>query len=123
MSGAEDRARRTLTEAPADLLVDRLATDLERSYGITDVELLQVDYRLSALLPLTEGEPVTGPGHPAWRCFDHQEPILADRTGYFPVSMRGNGVGSCGSPRSPRTGPPGTSCSGSPPPSATNWWR
>ncbi|MGW1059243.1 PP2C family protein-serine/threonine phosphatase [Micromonospora rubida] len=89
MSGAEDRARRTLTEAPADLLVGRLAPDLERSYGITDVELLQVDYRLSALLPLTEGEPVTGPGHPAWRCFDHQEPILADRTGYLPVSMRG----------------------------------
>lgn len=90
MRGAEDRARRTLTEAPADLLVDRLAGELLRSYGITEVELFQVDYRLSALLPLTEGEPIEGPGHPAWRCFDHQEPIVTERTGYFPVSMRGD---------------------------------
>ncbi|WP_320067613.1 PP2C family protein-serine/threonine phosphatase [Micromonospora sp. RTGN7] len=89
MIGAEDRARRTLTEAPADLLVDRLAAELERSYGITDVELFQVDYRLSGLLPLTEGEALTGAGHPAWRCFDHQEPVLAGRVGYVPVSMRG----------------------------------
>ncbi|GAA2700274.1 PP2C family protein-serine/threonine phosphatase [Micromonospora olivasterospora] len=89
MSGAEDRARRALTDAPADLLVDRVAGELERSYGITDVELFQVDYRLSALLPLGPGEPIAEPGHPAWRCFDHQEPILAGDAGYLPVGMRG----------------------------------
>ncbi|MGC4807150.1 PP2C family protein-serine/threonine phosphatase [Micromonospora sp. DT233] len=93
MSGAADRARRTLTEAPADLLVDRLAAELERSYGITEAELFQVDYRLSGLLPLTEGEALTEAGHPAWRCFDHQEPIVVDRVGYLPVSMRGERQG------------------------------
>ncbi|MFC4146962.1 PP2C family protein-serine/threonine phosphatase [Micromonospora mangrovi] len=89
MSGPDDRARRTLTEAPADLLLDRLAAELARSYGITEAELYQVDYRLSVLLPLSGGEPISGPGHPAWRCFDHQEPILNDGTGWFPVGMRG----------------------------------
>ncbi|MFR9775183.1 PP2C family protein-serine/threonine phosphatase [Micromonospora sp. MS34] len=89
MSGPEDRARRTLTEAPADLLLDRLGVDLEQSYGITHTELYQVDYRLSGLLPLGDGEPITAPGHPAWRCFDHQEPVVADGAGWFPVGMRG----------------------------------
>ena len=72
MSGPVDRARRCLTEAPADRLVGRLGEYWPESYGITDVELFQVDYRLSALLPLGDGEPITSPGHPAWRCFDHQ---------------------------------------------------
>ncbi|MFG1951066.1 PP2C family protein-serine/threonine phosphatase [Micromonospora sp. NPDC048830] len=89
MSGVEDRVRRALADAPADLLVDHVTAELEASYAITDVELLQVDYRLSALLPLTEGEPVTDPGHPAWRCFDHQEPVVAGDAGYLPVGMRG----------------------------------
>jgi serine phosphatase RsbU (regulator of sigma subunit) len=88
MSEPVNQARRALNEAPADLLLDRIA-DVLASYGITRVELLQVDYRMSALLPLADGEPVTGPGHPAWRCFDHQTPIVADGTGYLPVSMRG----------------------------------
>ncbi|MCM0676357.1 serine/threonine-protein phosphatase [Micromonospora phytophila] len=89
MSEPVNRARRTLNQAPADLLVDRIADVLAATYRITRVELLQVDYRLSTLLPLTEGEPITGPGHPAWRCFDHQTPIVTDGTGYLPVSMRG----------------------------------
>lgn len=89
MSGPEDRARRSLTEAPTDQLVDRLAAELERSYGITRTELYQVDYRLAALLPLGGGEPIVTPGHPAWRCFDHQEPIVSEGTGWFPVGMRG----------------------------------
>ncbi|MFI9640987.1 PP2C family protein-serine/threonine phosphatase [Micromonospora sp. NPDC051925] len=89
MSGPEDRARRVLTEAPADLLLDRLAAELARAYRITEVELFQVDYRLSVLLPLGGGEPLTGPGHPAWRCFDHQQPLRADGVGWFPVGMRG----------------------------------
>ncbi|MFU8873467.1 PP2C family protein-serine/threonine phosphatase [Micromonospora sp. SL4-19] len=89
MSGPEDRARRTLADAPADLLLDRLAAELAQSCGITSAELYQVDYRLAGLLPLGGGEPITGPGHPAWRCFDHQEPVVSDGTGWFPVGMRG----------------------------------
>ncbi|QDY10282.1 serine/threonine-protein phosphatase [Micromonospora sp. HM134] len=88
-SGPECRARRVLTESPADLLLERLADELGRSYRITDVELFQVDYRLSVLLPLGGGDPLTGPGHPAWRCYDHQQPVLADGIGWFPVGMRG----------------------------------
>ncbi|MEU2615253.1 PP2C family protein-serine/threonine phosphatase [Micromonospora sp. NPDC007271] len=89
MGGPEDRARRTLTEAPADLLLDRLAAELERSYAITGAELYQVDYRLAALLPLGGGEAITAPGHPAWRCFDHQDPVGSDDAAWFPVGMRG----------------------------------
>jgi hypothetical protein len=89
MSGPVDRARRSLTEASTDQLVDRLATELERSYGITRTEMYQVDYRLAALLPLSGGEPIVTPGHPAWRSFDHQEPVVSEGTGWFPVGMRG----------------------------------
>ncbi|MEU4369789.1 PP2C family protein-serine/threonine phosphatase [Micromonospora chersina] len=89
MSGPVDRARRSLTEAPTDQLVDRLAAELAQSYGITGTELYQVDYRLAALLPLSGGEPIVTPGHPAWRCFDHQQPIVSEGTGWFPVGMRG----------------------------------
>ncbi len=89
MTEPVDQARTALIGAPADLLVRRIAGLLAREYGITDTELLQVDYRLAALLPLTDGEEVTAPGHPAWRCFDHQTPTYADGTGYLPVSMRG----------------------------------
>ncbi|WP_420118417.1 PP2C family protein-serine/threonine phosphatase [Micromonospora sp.] len=88
-SGAECRVRRVLTESPADLLLARLADELGQTYRITDVELFQVDYRLSVLLPLGGGDPLTGPGHPAWRCYDHQQPVLADGIGWFPVGMRG----------------------------------
>ncbi|WBB66764.1 PP2C family protein-serine/threonine phosphatase [Micromonospora sp. WMMD812] len=89
MSEPVNRARRSLNGAPADLLVERIADVLARSYGITDTELLQVDYRLAVLLPLQEGEGITGPGHPAWRCFDHQEPVSSAGTAYLPVTMRG----------------------------------
>ncbi|MFG1890249.1 PP2C family protein-serine/threonine phosphatase [Micromonospora sp. NPDC049051] len=90
MSEPVNRVRRVLNEAPADLLLDRIADVLAAGYGTTRVELLLVDYRLAALLPLVGEEPVTGPGHPAWRCFDHQTPIVAAGTGYLPVSMRGD---------------------------------
>ncbi|RKN42031.1 PP2C family protein-serine/threonine phosphatase [Micromonospora endolithica] len=89
MSEPVNRAREVLIDAPADLLVDRIAATLAASYQIERVELLQVDYRLSVLLPLGGGDPVTGPGHPAWRCFDHQTPLLAGDEAYLPVSMRG----------------------------------
>ncbi|MEV1144481.1 PP2C family protein-serine/threonine phosphatase [Micromonospora sp. NPDC049799] len=89
MSEPVNWARRVLNEAPADLLLDRISSILTTSYRAERVELLQVDYRLSVLLPLGEGDPVSGPGHPAWRCFDHQTPIVADADVYLPVSMRG----------------------------------
>ncbi|MER7416414.1 PP2C family protein-serine/threonine phosphatase [Micromonospora peucetia] len=89
MSEPVNQARRVLNEAPADLLLDRIADVLATGYGVTRVDLLQVDYRLAALLPLVGDEPVTAPGHPAWRCFDHQTPTVAGGTGYLPVSMRG----------------------------------
>ncbi|MGN9777876.1 PP2C family protein-serine/threonine phosphatase [Micromonospora sp. H33] len=89
MSEPVGRARRVLIQAPADLLLDRVAEVMGRAYGIEQAELLQVDYRLSVLLPLTGGDPVSSPGHPAWRCFDHQVPLVADGWAYLPVSMRG----------------------------------
>ncbi|WP_430497452.1 PP2C family protein-serine/threonine phosphatase [Micromonospora trifolii] len=89
MSEPVNRARRALNETPADRLVGGIGDVLAQSYGITDVELYQVDYRLAELLPLTDGDSITSPGHPAWRAFDHQSPILIDGTAWFPVAMRG----------------------------------
>ncbi|MEU4553441.1 PP2C family protein-serine/threonine phosphatase [Micromonospora violae] len=89
MSEPVNQARRALNEAPADRLVGGVGEVLAQSYGITDVELYQVDYRLAELLPLTEGDSITNPGHPAWRAFDHQSPILIDGAAWIPVTMRG----------------------------------
>ncbi|MFG1898655.1 PP2C family protein-serine/threonine phosphatase [Micromonospora zamorensis] len=89
MSEPVSQARRALNQTPADRLVIGVGEVLGRSYGITDVELYQVDYRLAELLPLGDGEPIDSPGHPAWRAFDHQSPILTDGNGWFPVTMRG----------------------------------
>ncbi|TQJ24733.1 serine phosphatase RsbU (regulator of sigma subunit) [Micromonospora sp. A202] len=89
MSEPVSQARRALNQTPADRLVIGVGEVLGRSYGITDVELYQVDYRLAELLPLGDGEPIDSPGHPAWRAFDHQSPILTEGNGWFPVSMRG----------------------------------
>ncbi|CCH20954.1 PP2C family protein-serine/threonine phosphatase [Micromonospora lupini] len=89
MSEPVNRARRTLNETPADRLVGGLGEILGEAYGITEAELYQVDYRLSELLPLTEGDSLRGAGHPAWRAFDHQSPLLVDGTAWLPVSMRG----------------------------------
>ncbi|MEU7921817.1 PP2C family protein-serine/threonine phosphatase [Micromonospora zamorensis] len=89
MSEPVSQVRRALNQTPADRLVSGVGEVLGRSYGITDVELYQVDYRLAELLPLGDGEPIDSPGHPAWRAFDHQSPILTDGNGWFPVTMRG----------------------------------
>ncbi|MGC5309652.1 PP2C family protein-serine/threonine phosphatase [Micromonospora zamorensis] len=89
MSEPVSQARRALNQTPADRLVGGVGDVLGLSYGITDVELYQVDYRLAELLPLGDGEPIDSPGHPAWRAFDHQSPILTDGNGWFPVTMRG----------------------------------
>ncbi|MEU8163062.1 PP2C family protein-serine/threonine phosphatase [Micromonospora parva] len=89
MSKPVDRVRRALNETPADRLVGGIGDVLAGSYGITDVELYQVDYRLAELLPLTDGDSITSPGHPAWRAFDHQSPLLTDGVAWMPVTMRG----------------------------------
>lgn len=73
--------------------MEHLAEELTRAYGTTAVELLQVDYRLSALVPLSGGEPVFGAGSPAWRCFDHQTEVVEDGALHLPVTMRGDRLG------------------------------
>ncbi|MDG4805866.1 PP2C family protein-serine/threonine phosphatase [Micromonospora sp. WMMD1120] len=89
MSEPVNRARRALNQAPADRVVDGISAVLASTYGITEVELYQVDYRLAELLPLSEADPITGPGHPAWRAFDHQSPVVSDGAAWLPVTMRG----------------------------------
>ena len=86
-------SRRALTTAPADQIVERLAETLAKEYGIADLELFLVDYRLAALVPLFAGPPVTRPGDPAWRSFDHQAEVSAGRAGYLPVTARGERMG------------------------------
>ncbi|MGI5215032.1 PP2C family protein-serine/threonine phosphatase [Plantactinospora sp. CA-290183] len=83
------RVRRVLTAAPADLLVEHLGAELARSAGVAETELLQVDLRLSALIPLHGGAHVVGAGHPAWRCFDHQAEVIEDGVLHLPATMRG----------------------------------
>lgn len=85
-------ARRALTDAPADRIVECLAEVVARDYAV-DIELLLVDYRLAALLPLTGGPPVRNPGEPAWRSFDHQSEVRAGEVGYLPVTGRGERMG------------------------------
>jgi serine phosphatase RsbU (regulator of sigma subunit) len=85
--------RRVLAEAPADLLVERLAETLANAYQITSTELFLVDYRLTSLLPLGGGTARTNAGDPAWRCFDHQEELVRDEALYLPVTMRGERTG------------------------------
>ncbi|AVT31569.1 MULTISPECIES: PP2C family protein-serine/threonine phosphatase [unclassified Plantactinospora] len=93
MTGRLAEIRRTLAEAPADLVIERLGAELNRAYGTTETELLQVDYRLAALVPLHGGDPVVGAATPAWRCFDHQTPVLENGTLHLPVTMRGDRLG------------------------------
>src|SRR3954451_4533048 len=85
--------RRTLIDAPADTVLECLADALAKEYAITEVELLLVDYRLGTLLPLLGGPPVTRPGDPAWRCFDHQSEVNSGHTTYLPVTARGERLG------------------------------
>ncbi|MEV4760659.1 PP2C family protein-serine/threonine phosphatase [Micromonospora sp. NPDC049559] len=85
--------RQILADAPADALVERFAEELDKQYGIADTNLLQVDYRLSALLSLRDGAARTAPGDPAWRCFDHQAEVVQEDVTYLPVTMRGERIG------------------------------
>ena len=93
MSDRLSGVQRALTETPVDLVVQGLADELDKTYGITQTELFQVDYRLSALLPFGGGEPLTAPGDPAWRCFDHQADLHLDGVSYLPVTIRGERIG------------------------------
>jgi serine phosphatase RsbU (regulator of sigma subunit) len=86
-------ARRAMVDAPADVVFEALAEVLAKEYGLTDVDLLLVDYRLAALMPLLGDTAVVRPGDPAWRCFDHQSEVTAGRAGYLPVTARGERLG------------------------------
>ena len=84
---------RTLTEAAADTIPERLAEGLAKHYGVRAIEIYLVDYRLSALLPLLGGDPVTRPGDAAWRSFDHQTEVTRDDAVFLPVTARGERIG------------------------------
>ncbi|HYN96201.1 MAG TPA: PP2C family protein-serine/threonine phosphatase [Pilimelia sp.] len=85
--------RRALAEAPTWAIADRLAEQVAKEYDVLDVELLLVDYRLGALVPLRGGEPHTHPGSPGWRSFDHQSELAADDALFLPVTARGDRLG------------------------------
>ncbi|HEY6596084.1 MAG TPA: PP2C family protein-serine/threonine phosphatase [Asanoa sp.] len=85
--------RRALAQSPAEGLVESLAAELVKSHSVTDTDLLLVDYRLAALVPLRGAEPVTRPGHPAWRSFDHQSEVVEGSEHFLPVTMRGDRIG------------------------------
>jgi hypothetical protein len=85
--------RHALAGSPADTVVECLAEAVVEPYAIADVELLLVDYQLSSLVPLMTGPPVTRPGDPAWRCFDHQSEVTAGTATYLPVTARGERIG------------------------------
>jgi serine phosphatase RsbU (regulator of sigma subunit) len=84
---------RAITDAPAASVVESLADALAKEYGIGEIELFLVDYRLVALMPVLASAPITRPGDPAWRCFDHQSEVAAGRALYLPVTTRGERQG------------------------------
>ena len=83
----------TMTGASADLVVEGLRDALKTEYGVTDTDLLLVDYRLAALLPLLGGPAITRPGDPARRCFDHQSEVVTGTVTDLPVTVRGERIG------------------------------
>ncbi|GGQ77902.1 PP2C family protein-serine/threonine phosphatase [Couchioplanes azureus] len=93
MSERLTAVRRALADAPADRVVECLAEVVAKEYAAGDLELLLVDYRLAALLPLFTGPPITRPGDPAWRSFDHQAEVTAGQVAYLPVTARGERLG------------------------------
>jgi serine phosphatase RsbU (regulator of sigma subunit) len=85
--------RRVLTGSAAEALPERLAEMLGKEYALAGAELLLVDYRLGALLPVGGGEPVTGAGESPWHCFDHQSEVIDGTDLYLPVTARGERIG------------------------------
>ena len=53
--------QRALIDAPAEAVVERLGEALGKEYGLDDTDLLLVDYRLAALLPLLTGSGAATP--------------------------------------------------------------
>lgn len=84
---------RAIKDAPAASVADGLADALAKEYGIGDVELYLVDYRLAALMPVLDSAPITRPGDPAWRCFDHQSEVVDGEALHLPVTARGERLG------------------------------
>ena len=82
-----------MRDAPAASVVECLADALAKEYAVGDAELFLVDYRLAALMPVLASAPITRPGDPAWRCFDHQSEVAAGRALYLPVTTRGERLG------------------------------
>ncbi len=93
MDGRLAAVRRTLVDAPAHLLPERLAGQLGTEYGLTGAELLLVDYRLVALVPVRGGDPETDRDSPAWSCFDRQAEVDTDDAYLLPVTVRGERIG------------------------------
>ncbi len=99
-----DDIRRSLIATPASVIVERLADHLAERYAATEVELLLVDYRLSALLPLLSGD-LEAPdaatcarlgattGGAGWQSFDHQAPVSDGAAVFVPVTVRGERLG------------------------------
>ena len=86
-------AQRTLMSAPAHQIVEHLSDFLAKEYAISGLELFQVDYRLSELVPLGGGPAVTHPGAPGWRAFDHLTEVTDGTALWLPVVVRGDRLG------------------------------
>jgi Stage II sporulation protein E (SpoIIE) len=97
-----EKVRKAVSAAPPGLIVEAMLAELARSAGVADGQLLLVDYRLAALVPLTNdanrvdaeapafGNTAHRPGGPAWRCFDRQELVDDGGAVLIPVSVRGD---------------------------------
>jgi hypothetical protein len=96
--------RLRLADAAASRVVEALTRELATAYGVREVDLLLIDYRLATLLPLTPGSAAgsptgTGdrtPGSPAWQCFDHQTAVTDGGCVWVPVTVRGERIGVLG---------------------------
>ncbi|MDP9795334.1 serine phosphatase RsbU (regulator of sigma subunit) [Catenuloplanes nepalensis] len=86
-------AQRTLMSAPAHQIVEHLSEYLTKQYAVATLDLFQVDYRLSELVPLNGGPAVTHPGAPAWRAFDHLTEVEDGTALWLPVAVRGDRLG------------------------------
>jgi hypothetical protein len=93
LDGRLAAVRRTLVDAPAYLLPERLADRLNTEYGLTGTELLLVDYQLAALVPVGGGAAETDRDTPAWWCFDRQAEVDTDDAYLLPVTVRGERIG------------------------------
>jgi hypothetical protein len=90
-----ERVRRAIAVAPASHVVEALLAELGEAAGVTEAELLLVDYRMAALVPLGVGPDerdsrAIPPGGRAWLSFDQQQVVDDGETVLVPVSVRGD---------------------------------